>query len=210
MYLVEAGAVGLGVASTPMLDQRPVCRLQLDGVEVPVAARLSVTSADAAIRPMAVGTNAFELPESLEVVLDRARLCLAAEALGLVDDVFERTIAYLKERVQFDVPIGSFQALQHRAARLYAEIELLRSAVRAGFHAVDEASSDVPLLASLAKARASDLAERVCNEAVQMHGGIGVTAEYDLGLYLKRARVIAQTLGDTVFHRDRYARLCGF
>ena len=191
LFLVEADRPGLRVTPTPLLDQRPVCRLQLDGVEVAAAARLSA-------------------PAALESVLDRARLCLAAEALGLVDDVFERTIAYLKERVQFDVPIGSFQALQHRAARLYAEIELLRSAVRAGFHAVDTASPDLALLASLAKARASDLAERVCNEAVQMHGGIGVTAEYDLGLYLKRARVMAQTLGDTVFHRDRYARLCGF
>jgi alkylation response protein AidB-like acyl-CoA dehydrogenase len=191
LYLVDADNIGLRVTATPLLDQRPVCRLQLDGVEVSADARLNA-------------------PAALESVLDRARLCLAAEALGLVDDVFERTIAYLKERVQFDVPIGSFQALQHRAARLYAEIELLRSAVRAGFHAVDTASPDLALLASLAKARASDLAERVCNEAVQMHGGIGVTAEYDLGLYLKRARVIAQTLGDTVFHRDRYARLCGF
>jgi len=210
LYVVDAGSSGLRVKATPLLDQRPVCRLQLDGVEVPAAARLNVTSADAVKGATPSGVHALGLPESLEAVLDRARLCLAAEALGLVDDVFERTIAYLKERVQFDVPIGSFQALQHRAARLYAEIELLRSAVRAGFHAVDEAAPDVALLASLAKARASDLAERVCNEAVQMHGGIGVTAEYDLGLYLKRARVIAQTLGDSVFHRDRYARLRGF
>ena len=210
LYLVDADSTGLRVTATPLLDQRPVCRLQLDGVEVPAAARLNVTLVDAAKGVMPAGASALELPGTLEAVLDRARLCLAAEALGLVDDVFERTIAYLKERVQFDVPIGSFQALQHRAARLYAEIELLRSAVRAGFHAVDTASPALALLASLAKARASDLAERVCNEAVQMHGGIGVTAEYDLGLYLKRARVIAQTLGDTVFHRDRYARLCGF
>jgi alkylation response protein AidB-like acyl-CoA dehydrogenase len=93
---------------------------------------------------------------------------------------------------------------------LYCDIELLRSAVMAGFEAIDAGAPDLPLLASLAKARASDLTERVCNEAVQMHGGIGVTAEYDLGLYLKRGRVLAQTLGDAIFHRDRYAALKGF
>lgn len=206
LFLVDAGAPGLTVEATPLLDQRPVCRLHLDGVAVGAADRLGRgPGSEAGAVAAAPGEQA-----ALERVLDRARLCLAAEALGLVDDVFARTLAYLKERVQFDVPIGSFQALQHRAARLYAEIELLRSAVMTGFEAIDASAAELPLLASLAKARASDLAERVCNEAVQMHGGIGVTAEYDLGLYLKRARVLAQTLGDTVFHRDRYATLSGF
>lgn len=202
LFLVDAAAPGLTIEATPLLDQRPVCRLRLDGVAVDAADRLGQGSGSV---PAGPGAQA-----ALDRVLDRARLCLAAEALGLVDDVFARTLAYLKERIQFDVPIGSFQALQHRAARLYADIELLRSAVLAGFEAIDANAAELPLLASLAKARASDLAERVCNEAVQMHGGIGVTAEYDLGLYLKRGRVLAQTLGDTVFHRDRYARLSGF
>ena len=195
LFMVPAGAPGLTVEPTPMLDQRPTCRLHLDGVQIDAQACL----AQGAIAEAA-----------LDQVLDRARLCLSAEALGLVDDVFARTLAYLKERIQFDVPIGSFQALQHRAARLYCDIELLRSAVMAGFEAIDAGAPDLPLLASLAKARASDLTERVCNEAVQMHGGIGVTAEYDLGLYLKRGRVLAQTLGDAIFHRDRYAALKGF
>jgi alkylation response protein AidB-like acyl-CoA dehydrogenase len=195
LFLVPAGTMGLTVEPTPMLDQRPACRLHLAGVQVNEAACLAQGPAAEA---------------ALGRTLDQARLCLAAEALGLVDDVFARTLAYLKERIQFDVPIGSFQALQHRAARLYCDIELLRSAVMAGFEAIDVDAPDLPLLASLAKARASDMAERVCNEAVQMHGGIGVTAEYDLGLYLKRGRVLAQTLGDATFHRDRYAALKGF
>jgi alkylation response protein AidB-like acyl-CoA dehydrogenase len=202
LFLVDAGAPGLTIEATPLLDQRPVCRLRLDGVAVGAAGRLGQGSGSV---PAGPGVQA-----ALDRVLDRARLCLSAEALGLVDDVFARTLAYLKERIQFDVPIGSFQALQHRAARLYCDIELLRSAVMAGFEAIDAGAPDLPLLASLAKARASDLTERACNEAVQMHGGIGVTAEYDLGLYLKRGRVLAQTLGDAIFHRDRYAALKGF
>ena len=115
----------------------------------------------------------------------------------------------MKERVQFDVPIGSFQALQHRLARLYTEVELLESCVRAGLAAIDGQHPELPLLASLAKARANDLCEKLLNEAVQLHGGIGVTDEFDLGLFLKRARVLQQSLGDSYYHRERYARLKG-
>ena len=135
---------------------------------------------------------------------------MAAEALGLLREAFERTNAYLKERVQFDVPIGSFQALQHRMARLYTELEMLQSCVRAALSAIDTQGAELALLASLAKARASDLCETLMNEAVQLHGGIGVTDEFDLGLMVKRARVLQQGLGDGVFHRDRYVRLKGF
>ena len=147
---------------------------------------------------------------ALDAVLDRARSCLAAEALGLTREAFQRTLSYMKERVQFDVVIGSFQALQHRMARLYVELELLESCVQASLAAIDSASDDLPLLASLAKARASDMCEKVLNEAVQLHGGIGVTDEFDLGLFVKRARVLQHTLGDGTFHRDRYAQLKGF
>jgi len=155
---------------------------------------------------------AYKVRHALNENLDAlpARICLAAEALGVIGEAFDRTNAYLKERVQFDAPIGSFQALQHRMARLYAEIELLRSCVAAALAAIDAASPDVALLASLAKARASDLCARVLNEAVQLHGGIGVTDELDIGLFLKRGRVIQQSFGDGIFHRDRYASLKGF
>jgi alkylation response protein AidB-like acyl-CoA dehydrogenase len=146
----------------------------------------------------------------LDPVLDRARVCLAAELLGLIGEAFQRTVGYLKERVQFDVPIGSFQALQHRVARLFVEIELLRSSIAAALEAADAESGAAPALASLAKARASDLSEKALNEAVQMHGGIGVTDAFDIGLFLKRARVLQQTFGDGAFHRDRYAHLKGF
>ncbi|MBX9936221.1 MAG: acyl-CoA dehydrogenase, partial [Burkholderiaceae bacterium] len=132
------------------------------------------------------------------------------EGLGLLNEAFERTLSYLKERVQFEVPIGSFQALQHRMARLYIELEMLKSCVYAALAAIDAGDPGLALLASLAKARVSDLCEKVTNEAIQLHGGIGVTDEFDLGLIVKRARVLQHSLGDGVFHRDRYARLQGF
>lgn len=195
LFIVDAASPGVDVARTRMVDSRNHARVSLTAVRV---------SSDALLG------RAGDAWPMFETVLDRARACLAAEALGLVRDAFERTVAYLKERVQFDVPIGSFQALQHRAARLYCEIELLESCVRAAFEAIDADDPALPQLASLAKARASDLCASVLNEAVQLHGGIGVTDEFDLGLFVKRARVIQQTLGDGVFHRDRYARLRGF
>lgn len=194
LFIVDAAAAGVTVTPLHMADSRNHARVRLDAVQLPADARLELPDTAAA----------------LERALDCARICLAAEAHGIAREVLERTVAYLKERVQFDVPIGSFQALQHRVARLYCEVELLDSCVRAALSAIDEDSSELPLLASLAKARANDLCERLLNEAVQLHGGIGVTDEFDLGLFLKRARVIGQTLGDTLYHRDRYARLKGF
>ncbi|MPN58416.1 Caffeyl-CoA reductase-Etf complex subunit CarC [bioreactor metagenome] len=125
--------------------------------------------------------------------------------------MFDRTVTYLKERVQFDVQIGSFQALQHRAARLYVELELLESCVLAAFEAIDSGlEAKVPELVSVAKAKASDLCEKLCNEAIQLHGGIGVTDELDIGLFFKRARVLQRLLGDGGYHRNRFAQLKGF
>lgn len=195
LFMVDPKAAGVEVKRTLMVDSRNAARVRLAGARVGAQALLG--SADQGYA-------------ALDAVLDRARICLAAETLGVIGEAFDRTVSYLKERVQFDVAIGSFQALQHRAARLYVEIEMLRSCVAAALEAVDAGSADIALLASLAKGRAADLGERVLNEAVQMHGGIGVTDELDIGLFLKRGRVIQQTFGDGVFHRDRYARLKGF
>ena len=195
LFLVDPGTEGVDVQRSLMADSRNAARVRLSGVRLGNAALLG---------------NADEGFALLDAVLDRARICLAAEALGVIGEVFERTVAYLKERVQFDVAIGSFQALQHRMARLYIDIEMLRSSVAAALDAIDSGSADVALLASLAKARAADLSERALNEAVQLHGGIGVTDELELGLFVKRGRVIQQTFGDGVFHRDRYAVLKGF
>ena len=195
LFLVDPKAPGVAVERVFLVDSRNAARVHLHGVVLDEDALLGAAG------------QAFAL---LDPVLDRARLCVAAELLGIIVEAFERSVAYLKERVQFDVPIGSFQALQHRAARLFVEIELLRSCVAAAAEAVDAGAADAPALVSLTKARASDLSEKSLNEAVQMHGGIGVTDAFELGLFLKRARVLQQTFGDGAFHRDRYAHLRGF
>ena len=195
LFLVEATQPGVALQPTLLADSRNHARITLTGVQVAEDLRLPATAGAL---------------QALDAALDRARICLAAEGLGLLREAFERTLSYLKERVQFDVPIGSFQALQHRMARLYTELEMLESCVRAALAAIDAGDSGLALLASLAKARASDLCEKVTNEAVQLDGGIGVTDEFDLGLIVKRARVLQHSLGDGVFHRDRYARLQGF
>ena len=148
--------------------------------------------------------------EVLEPVLDRGRVAMAAEMMGCALEAFERTVAYLKEREQFGALIGSFQALQHRAAHMQADIELCRSVLLQALSSIDDSPEQLPLLASLAKAKLNELVKLVTNEAVQMHGGIGVTDELEIGFFLKRARVAMQIFGDSGFHRDRYATLCGY
>ena len=143
-------------------------------------------------------------------MLDRARAGLAAEMLGSALQAFETTVDYLKTRVQFGQVIGAFQALQHRAAKMFTELELTRSCVEAALAAIDADSPDVPELVSLAKAKAGDTLHLVSNEMVQMHGGIGMTDAHDAGLYLKRARAAEAAYGNQAFHRDRYARLQGY
>ena len=128
--------------------------------------------------------------------------------LGSLSYVFETTIEYLKTRIQFDVPIGTFQALQHRAAEMFGDVELARSVVVAAANAIDEGATDVPQLASLAKAKLNDTFHHVSNEGIQMHGGIGMTDEFDMGFFLKRSRVATETFGNSAFHRDRYRQLC--
>ena len=195
LWLVPADAKGVSVARVSMIDSRNMARVAFDRVEL--TADMALTNMPAA--------------QALDEVLDRARACQAAEALGLLREVFERTVSYLKERVQFDAVIGSFQALQHRAARIYVELELLESCVLAALEAIDSGrEAKVAEHVSLAKAKASDLCEKICNEAVQLHGGIGVTDELDIGLYFKRARVLQRLLGDAGYHRARFAQLKGF
>jgi alkylation response protein AidB-like acyl-CoA dehydrogenase len=194
-FVVDVTDHGVSLQRTRMVDSRNSARVQLLGVRLADDRRLCA---------------ADDASSALNAALDRARICLAAEALGLTREAFERTVSYLKERVQFDVVIGSFQALQHRVARLYVELELLESCVRAALAAIDSDAPDLALLASIAKARASDMCEKVLNEAVQLHGGIGVTDEFDLGLFVKRARMLQHTLGDGTFHRNRYAQLRDF
>ena len=120
------------------------------------------------------------------------------------------TLDYLKTRQQFGVPIGSFQALKHRAAMMFIELELARSAVMAAAMAIDEANPRAAEFVSVAKARCSDAFVLIGNEGVQMHGGIGMTDEHDIGFFFKRARAAEITFGDAAFHRARFAELRGY
>lgn len=195
LFLLDRNAPGIHCTRTIMADSRNAATITLEDVRI---------GPDRLIGELDCGWTI------LEPVLDRGRVALAAEMMGCALEAFERTVAYLKEREQFGVPIGSFQALQHRAARMQAEIELCRSVIMQALTAVDETPEQLSILASLAKAKLNELVKLVTNEAVQMHGGIGVTDELEIGFFLKRARVTMQVFGDTGFHQDRYATLCGY
>jgi alkylation response protein AidB-like acyl-CoA dehydrogenase len=195
LFLVPGDAKGVTRLRTRMVDSRNAANIRFDGV---------VLSEDAVLGEVDDGAAL------LDPLLDRARAGLAAEMLGSAAAAFERTLQYLKDRKQFGVPIGSFQALKHRAAAMFCEIELTRSAVLAALGALDDDAAEASRLASLAKAKAGDAFFLIGNEAVQMHGGIGMTDEHEIGLFLKRARVAEASFGDSAFQRDRYARLAGY
>jgi len=195
LCLVDADAEGLKVSRSKMVDSRNSSEVTCENLTV---------SAD-----MVIGTI-DDGAAPLERALDQARILLSAEILGGVNEVFERTLEYLKERKQFGVPIGSFQALRHRASAMFSEIEICKAVVTFALSQSDKKSNQIARLASLTKARLGEASTLVTNEGLQMHGGIGMTDDVDIGLFMKRARVQLQLLGDPRFHRERYARLNGY
>jgi acyl-CoA dehydrogenase len=195
LFLVPASARGVASERQHRVDSQNVSQLTFEDALVHDADVLGLAGAGHAL---------------LGRVVDEATVALAGEMLGGMTEALDRTLAYLRERRQFGAAIGSFQALKHRAARLFIELELSRSAVMAAARALDAQSPEAPILVSLAKARLSDAYCLVANEAVQMHGGIGMTDEHDIGFFLKRARASEMTFGDAAYHRDRFAALCGY
>ena len=194
-FLLDGSAPGLRRNRIESIDSRNWAMLTLTDVKVKAEALLGQEG------------QAFEV---LQKVLDRARAVLAAEILGGTLELFDRTVAFLSEREQFGVKIGSFQALRHRAAKLYTEIQLTQSAAMAALTALDDHSADRAALAILAKCRANDSYRLMSNEAIQMHGGMGVTDELDVGLFLKHSRVAIQSFGDSRFLRDQFASAQGY
>jgi len=193
LFAVDAGASGVAVSTHMGVDSHPAVTIEFRDVDVAEANLLCKSNRSTVV---------------LDRTLDAGRLHLAAEMVGLAAEAFDRTIEYLKTRVQFGRKIGEFQALQHRAAILFGELEMARSVVlKAAAEGRDGAR--FAEYVSLAKAKAGEVAERVITEAVQLHGGIGVTDEFDMGLYLKRARAAGTQLGDWAFHVERRARLLG-
>ncbi|MGI9169888.1 MAG: acyl-CoA dehydrogenase, partial [Caulobacteraceae bacterium] len=195
LFLVTPDLPGLTRKALRLADSRGAAVVTLEGVKVGETEVLGRRGEGWAV---------------LEKVLDGARAGLAAEMLGAASQAFETTIDYLKTRMQFGQPIGAFQALQHRAAKMFTDLELARSCVEAALAAVDRDAPNAPELVSLAKAKMGETLHLVSNEMVQMHGGIGMTDAHDAGLYLKRARVAEMTFGGQSYHRDRYARLQGY
>ena len=195
LFSVDAKARGVTVSRQSLVDSRPAAIVRLDGVEVDASAVVGEIDHGASV---------------LEGAIDRGAAALSAEMLGSMLAAFEMTLEYLKTRKQFGVLIGTFQSLKHRAAIVYTETELSRSAVMAACFALDEGTNDAAALVSAAKARLSDAFVLAANEAVQMHGGIGMTDEHDIGFFLKRARAAEMTFGDAAWHRRRYAELNGY
>lgn len=195
LFLLDAQSKGVSVERTMMVDSRNAARIKFDGVEA---------TGDDVIGEVDGGYMA------LEGVLNAGRAGLAAEMSGAAQAGFEMTMNYLKERKQFGSEIGSFQALQHRAAHLYSEIELMKSAILKSLQDLDAHYGMAGPICSLAKAKAGEVAKLASQEAVQMHGGIGMTDEYDIGFYMKRIRVAQEMFGDTAFHTDRLAQMRGY
>ena len=195
VFLLERESDGLTISATRNADNHLVANIEFDSVHVDSDALLG---------------EAGEAWAQLEKALDIGAVCSSAELLGIAQESFERTVQYLKERKQFGVLVGSFQALQHRAASLFCELDLSRSVVLKALQAIDADSEDRSLLASVAKVKCGKTAKLAVNEAVQMHGGIGMTDEFEIGFFMKRSASARQEYGDDYYHTDRFARLRGY
>lgn len=195
LFDIDASRAGLDRQALSTIDSRDHARLVFDGVEA---------TGDDIIGDL---DNGFA---ALRPGLHAGQAALAAELTGLASGASAITLSYLKERKQFDRTIGSFQALQHRAAHLWSEIEVTASTIANAGRVLDNAPDEAELAVSLAKARAAQTAKLAVSEAVQMHGGIGMTDAYDIGFFMKRARVGAEWLGDYGYHAAVIATARGF
>ena len=196
LFLVPRATAGVTVERTIMVDAHNAARIGFKDVRL---------HADALLGPLDGGLPA------LQAALDAARAAAAAELLGIADEVFTRTLGYLKERRQFGRPIAEFQALQHRASILYVDIELSRAAVLKALQSLDSATPEVAARAvAVAKAKCGNTATLAVQEGVQMHGGMGMTDEFEIGFFMKRARVLQELFGDAAFHMDRLAISRGY
>jgi alkylation response protein AidB-like acyl-CoA dehydrogenase len=192
LFLVDRKARGIETERTAMVDSHNAARIKFGNVEV---------TADGVLGEVDQG---YPL---LEGILNVGRGAVASEMVGLSAEVFGRTVSYLKERKQFGKLIGEFQALQHRAAELYIEIEITRAAVLKALQTLDGDFANAAVLVAVAKARAGSTATLAVQEGVQMHGGMGMTDQFDIGFFMKRARVCQELFGDSNFHADQLARM---
>ena len=195
LFAVPRDASGLSQDVVRLVDSSMASHVKLDNVAV---------DADAVIGEVDGGR------ELLNRMLNAGRVGAAAEGVGVARGAMDMTVDYLKQRKQFGRLIGEFQALQHRAAHLYSEVEIARAAVIKAQQLLDAGSEKADLMVSVAKAKAGKAAGLAVREGVQMHGGIGMTDEYDIGLYMKRDRALAEFMGDLYYHADRVAKMSGY
>src|SRR6059058_4572014 len=195
LFLVDPKAKGIAIERTAMVDSHNAARIEFADVEVNADHVLGEVDQGGAL---------------LEGLLNIGRGAVASEMVGLSEEVFGRTVTYLKQRKQFGKLIGEFQALQHRAAHLYAEIDIARAAAFKAAQLLDSGDDRAELYVSVAKAKAADVASLAVREGVQMHGGIGMTDEHDIGLFMKREAVLGELFGDVYYHRERVAALSGY
>jgi alkylation response protein AidB-like acyl-CoA dehydrogenase len=192
LFLVDPKAKGIAIERTAMVDSHNAARIVFDNAEV---------DADSVLGEVEQGGSL------LEGILNIGRGAVASEMVGLSEEVFGRTVGYIKERKQFGKLIGEFQALQHRAAQLYIDIEITRAAVLKALQALDGNFDRAGSAVAVAKARAGSTATLAVQEGVQMHGGMGMTDQFDIGFFMKRARVCQELFGDANFHADQLARM---
>jgi alkylation response protein AidB-like acyl-CoA dehydrogenase len=192
LFLVDPKVKGVAVERTAMVDSHNAARIDFTNVEVNADHVLGEVDQGGAL---------------LEGVLNIGRAVVTSEMVGLSEEVFGRTVTYLKERKQFGKLIGEFQALQHRAAELYIDIEITRAAVLKALQTLDGDFDHASAAVAVAKARAGATATRAVQEGVQMHGGMGMTDQFDIGFFMKRARVCQELFGDANYHADQLARM---
>ena len=192
LFWVDAKTPGVEIERVFMVDAHNSARVVFKDVAV---------SLDAVLGPVDGGWD------GLQAALNAGRAVAAAELLGVADEAFKRTVSYLKERKQFGQTIGEFQGLQHRAAKLYCDLELSRAAVIRALQSLDQASAAADASVAIAKARAGSTATLAVQEGVQMHGGMGMTDEFEMGFFMKRARVLQELFGDANFHQNELAIL---
>ena len=192
LFLVDPKAKGVAVERTVMVDAHNAARIEFANVEVDADHVLGEVDQGGAL---------------LDGVLNIGRGAVASEMVGLSEEVFSRTVTYLKERKQFGKLIGEFQALQHRAAQLYIDIEITRAAVLKALQTLDGDFERAGAAVAVAKARAGTTATLAVQEGVQMHGGMGMTDQFDIGFFMKRARVCQELFGYSNYHADQLARM---
>ena len=190
LVLVNSSAAGVSIANNLLLDSTPSANITLKDVQISSEDILGEIG------------NAAEV---LDEVYARAAIALSADMLGGIQSAFDMTLEYLKVREQFGAKIGTFQGLKHRAGRWFCEVELSRAIVLKALRSIDSGSSNLARVSNACKARCTATYQLSGKEGIQMHGGIGVTDEHDIGLYFKRARVTEILLGDASFHTDQFA-----